>query len=175
MSLQTQLIGLANAVGGDIKTVWSLINGKAADLDGLTTTSKSTLVAAINEVKAAADIASSTGGAEIDDASQTTTEAWSSSKIRTELDATQAVAATQAVDAITNGAGAAYDTLLELQSELQDNDSAIANIVSAQANRLAVDQAQAFTTAQKLQACQNAGVGDPETDFTAAYATARDA
>ena len=50
MSLQTQLTALVNAVAGDIKTIWSLMNGKAANLDGLQTSEKSSLVAAINEV-----------------------------------------------------------------------------------------------------------------------------
>ena len=169
MSLQTQLTALINAIGGDIKTIWSLMNGKAANLDSLETTDKSNLVAAINEVKAAAD------AAQIDDQNEATTSTWSSSRISTELDATKAAAATQAVDTITNGAGAAYDTLVELQSELQSNDSAIANIITAQANRLAVDQSQTFTTAQKLQGCQNIGLGDPETNLATVYTTARDA
>ena len=51
MSLQTQLTALVNAIAGDISTIWSLMNGKAANLDGLQTSEKSSLVAAINEVK----------------------------------------------------------------------------------------------------------------------------
>ena len=49
MSLETQLIALAQAIGADIKD----LRGKQGDLTALTTTAKTSLVAAINEIKAA--------------------------------------------------------------------------------------------------------------------------
>jgi len=55
MSLQTRLADLVLAVGTDYKQVRTWISGSAGgDLTGLTTTAKGSLVAAINEVKAAA-------------------------------------------------------------------------------------------------------------------------
>lgn len=170
MTMQAFITSFAQAVGGDIKTVWTLLNGKAADLSALNTTDKTTVVAAINEVKADAGAA-----AVIDDATTTATETWSSTKIQTELTATEAAAVTGAVDQITNGAGAAYDTLIEIQTELQADDTVITGIITAQGKRVAVDQAQSFTPAEQLQGCQNLDIGDPTTDYEALYIAARDA
>lgn len=39
--------------------------------------------------------------------------------------------------------------------------------------RVRVDAAQTFTTAEKLQGCNNLGIGDPEHDFLGDYATAK--
>lgn len=64
MSLQTRISDLITAVGTDVKLLRTYITGSSAgDLTGLTTTDKTSIVAAINEVDA------STGGA---DASTTT-------------------------------------------------------------------------------------------------------
>lgn len=55
MSLQTRLTDLVTAVGTDYKQLRVWITGSATgDLTGLTTTAKTSIVAAINEVKAAA-------------------------------------------------------------------------------------------------------------------------
>lgn len=55
MSLATRLTDLATAIGTDIKLVKTWITGSSSgDLTGLTTTAKTSLVAAINEVKASA-------------------------------------------------------------------------------------------------------------------------
>jgi hypothetical protein len=54
-SLSTRLSDLITAVGTDYKTIKTMMTGSAAgDLTGLTTTAKSSLVAAINEVKGSA-------------------------------------------------------------------------------------------------------------------------
>ena len=39
--------------------------------------------------------------------------------------------------------------------------------------RVRFDAVQSLTTPQKLQACTNLGIGDPEANFAAAYATAK--
>lgn len=52
MSLASRLSDLATAIGTSIKGVKTLVNGNAADLSALTTTDKTNLVAAINEVNA---------------------------------------------------------------------------------------------------------------------------
>lgn len=53
MSLQTRLSDLATAIGTDIKLLRTYITGSSTgDLTGLTTTAKTSLIAAINEVKA---------------------------------------------------------------------------------------------------------------------------
>lgn len=52
MSLATNVTNLAIRIATEMKALRTLINGNAADLSGLTTTTKTNLVAAVNEVKA---------------------------------------------------------------------------------------------------------------------------
>lgn len=51
MSLATNVTNLATRVATEIKSVRTLVNGNAADLSALTTTAKSNLVVALNELK----------------------------------------------------------------------------------------------------------------------------
>lgn len=53
-TLETRLRDLATAIGTALKATRTLVNGNLADLSGLTTTTKTNLVAAINEVRALA-------------------------------------------------------------------------------------------------------------------------
>lgn len=55
MSFETNLQDFATRVGTECKAIRTLINGNALDLSALTTTAKSNLVAAINELDAAVD------------------------------------------------------------------------------------------------------------------------
>lgn len=50
MTLETQISSLATAVGVQAKALKTLINNNAVDLSALTTTAKTSLVAAINEL-----------------------------------------------------------------------------------------------------------------------------
>lgn len=76
MSLATNVNDLATRIATEIKAKATQINGNAADLSALTTTAKTNLVAAINEVKAS--VASAAG---INDAATSTSSTWSSTKI----------------------------------------------------------------------------------------------
>ena len=58
-SLQVRITDLATRVATEIKSVKTLVNENAADLSALTTTQKTSLVAAINELKNAVDNAGS--------------------------------------------------------------------------------------------------------------------
>lgn len=78
MSLQSNLTSAFTRVATEFKTVYSRMGA----LTDLTTTNKTSLVSAVNEVRAAA--ASATG---INDATTTTTTTWSSSKINTQINA----------------------------------------------------------------------------------------
>lgn len=51
MSLDSSISGLATAVGTDVKSIKTLINGNTADLSTLTTIDKTNLVAAVNELR----------------------------------------------------------------------------------------------------------------------------
>ncbi|AGR47729.1 capsid-related protein [Sinorhizobium phage phiM7] len=170
MSLQTNLTSLAQRVGNEAKALRTLLNGNAADLTALTTTAKSNLVAAINELKVAVDSAAG-GGATINDSTTTSTAVWSSQKVTDELDALK--------DAILGpGVSAALDTLKELGDALAANDGDIATITTALANRVRFDAAQTLTSGEQLQARQNiaavstADVGDTTTNYVTLFEAA---
>ena len=158
MSLVSRLTATFNQVAADIKALTT----KTGTLSSLTTTAKTDLVVAINEVKAQAGAA----GAAINDASTTsTTTTWSAQK------STAAIA--QVKTDILGGAGAAYDTLLELQNLIVADESTAAALATAVNNRVRFDASQVLTTPQMLQACTNLGIGDPDTDFLTAYTAAK--
>ena len=159
MSLQTQIHSLVIRVADEFKTVYS----KIGNLSSLSTTDKSTLVAAINELKAAIATV-----AVIDDLTPgSTTTTFSASKIVTLLDALR----TQ----ILGGADAAYDTLLELQQALQNDQTGIAALTAAIDKRVRFDAAQTLTVPEQQQARDNIGavaatdIGDTTTDFVAIF------
>lgn len=163
MSLETKIIALAQAIGADVKA----LKASAGDLTALSTTAKGNLVAAINELYSMANSA----GATIDDnaGAGATAVAWSADKITSEIaNARQGVK-----DDLINGAGAALDTLKELADALNNDPNFAATIATDLANRVRYDAIQTLNTAQKLQACTNIGVGDPEHDFVTDYTAAK--
>lgn len=164
MSLQTQIVALAQAIGADVKTLRS----NDGDLTALKTTAKANLVVAINEL---ADILAAAGqGVTINDSSTTsTTQTWSANKSNTTI--TAAVKALE--DKLVGGASSALDTLKELQDAIGSDPNFAATISTALGYRVRFDAAQTLTTAQQLQACTNIGVGNPETNFVATYNTAK--
>lgn len=163
MSLETKLIAIAQAIGVDVKAL-KLADG---DLTALTTTAKTSLVAAINELAAAVGGA----GAVIDDAAGdgATTVVWSADKVYDSIEAAKVAVQSS----ILGGASAAYDTMVELQALFEANDTTSASFATALTNRVRFDAAQTLNAAQKLQACTNIGVGDPESDLVAAYVAAK--
>lgn len=168
MSLETRIVALAQAIGTDIKAL-NLAQGL---LSGLSTTEKSSLVGAINELFIA--IGSSTN---INDAAGdgNTTETWSADKIFDAIATAKAAVKTE----LTNGAAAALDTLSELSAALNNDPSFAATIATEIANRVRFDAAQTITAPQKVQACANIGaattleVGDTTRDLTADYIAAK--
>ena len=132
-------------------------------LSNLTTTQKTNLVAAINEVKAA----SLSAGAQINDTTPSNTTVYSSNKTDSQIAASRAALKTE----ILGGASAAYDTLQELVTYFNGldtaNDADVAALVTAMANRLRFDAAQTLTAPQKVQGNTNLGsvslvqFGDP--------------
>lgn len=163
MTMETRLIALAQAIGADVKS----LRAAQGDLTSLSTTAKGNLVAAINEVVGLVGA----GGVQIDDGAGNgdTGVTWSADKIFDSIElAKQAVK-----DSILGGAGAALDTLKELADALNNDPNFAATIATQISNRVRYDAAQTLTTAQRLQACQNIGIGDPEADFVAAYNTAK--
>ena len=158
MSLQTQLNSFVLRVAEEFNTV----KGRTGTLTALTTTDKSSLVAAINELKAAILTAVA-----IDDLTVATTSTYSSSKIVSVLDALKAD--------ILGGADPAYDTLLEIQQVLQSGTSGLEALLAAINQRVRFDAAQSLTVAEQSQARSNIGavassdLGNPDTDFVAVF------
>ena len=189
MTQKANIEAFASAVGADVKVIWTLLNGKAADLSALTTTEKTSIVLAMNELKAAVDAAGVAWGQTETDArvqaakgtiAAPSISAWASTQDVSDHVAAREAAAisaatTAAVDQITNGAGAAYDSLIEIQNELQADDTVIAGLLTAMDNRIRYDSAQTITAAQQLIVCTTIGIGDPTFDYATAYTTARDA
>lgn len=163
MSLETKIIALAQSIGADIKSLKS----KDGDLTSLSTTAKGNLVAAINELYSMVGSA----GATIDDAAGdgATAVTWSANKI---FDAIAAAKA-EVQNSILDGAGAALDTLKELSAALNNDPNFAATIALEISNRVRFDAAQTLTAPQRLQACTNIGIGDPEADLVAAYVAAK--
>lgn len=155
MSIAVRITDLATRIATECKALRTMVNGNNAGLTALTTTDKSNLVAAINELQT--EIDSMGAGVAINDAATNTTSVWSSSKVSTEI--------TAALNALTTGAPAALDTLDELAAALGDDANFAASMTTALANRIRYDASQTLTTPQQLQACTNIGVGDPETNF----------
>lgn len=162
MSLESRIISLAQAIGADVKA----LRVERGNLASLSTTAKSNLVDAINEIYSIVG-----NGATINDSAGNgnTTVTWSADKIYDSIEA--AKVAVQA--SILGGASAAYDTLLELEQLATSNSSTAAALATAVNNRVRYDAAQTLTTAQQLQACTNIGIGNPESDFSATYSAAK--
>ena len=169
MSLEAKIVALAQAMGTDVKAL-RLAQG---DLTSLTTTTKTSLVAAINELVL---LVGGSGGAGIDDgATSGGAVTWSVDKIKAVVDAAKLAVK----DELLGGAGAALDTLAELAAALGDNPNFATTIATELGNRVRYDAAQTLTTAQKTQACTNIGavelaaIGNPERDLAAVYAAAK--
>lgn len=163
MSLTAVLTDLTTRIATECKSLRTLLNGNVSDLSGLTTTTKTNLVLAINELQTAiSSINSNLIG--INDISTTATDdTWSVSKI------VSAIAT--AKDEILGGAGAAFDTLKELSDALASDPSFATTINTALANRVRYDAEQTLTSQQQIQTCINIGVGDPTTNFVTIFNT----
>jgi hypothetical protein len=164
-TLAQRIIDLATRVATESKALRTLINGNAADLSGLTTTAKTNLVAALNELKTA--ITAIGTPVTIDDVTASGTKTYSSNKINAQI--------TAAISALTTGAPAAMDTLDELSAALGDDANFAATITTALGNRLRVDAVQALTAPQKAQGNSNLGsaalvdTGVLDTDFVTVF------
>jgi len=176
MTIEARLVALAQAVGADVKAL-RLANG---DLTSLTTTTKTSLVAAVNEL---VTLIASGGGAGIDDdASEGGAVTWSVDKITTTI----AAAKTALKNELVDGSAAALDTLAELAAALGNDPSFATTIATGLANRVRFDEAQGLNAAQKTQARDNIGaaaaadlttlqngIGNYDHDFLADYNTAK--
>lgn len=141
MSLQTRIGDLITSIGTDYKQLRSWITGSSSgDLTGLTTADKSSLVAAVNEVKATAPVDASTtvkGVVELATLAETGTGTDSVRAVTPQAVKQE----TDAVKAAILGAGvpAALDTLDELAAALADDANYAATVTAALANKQPID------------------------------------
>ena len=153
---QQRITELAQAIAADIKRLTT----NQGTLTELTTTDKTSLVKAINELKSS--IANATS---INDTSTSTSATWSSNKINTSIN--------NAVSALVGGAGTTLDTLKELAAALGNDANFATTIATQMGKRVRVDAAQTFTVAEQAQGCANLGIGNPDTDLLAVYTAAK--
>lgn len=188
MSLQTRLSDLITAIGTDYKQLRTWITGSGSGtLSALNTTDKTSVIGAINEVKATADSA----GGTVPDATTAVAgkvELATLAEVAAGLDTTRAVTAEGvrqeriALKAEILGAGVpgALDTLDELAAAIGDDASYAATITTALANRVRVDTAaQGLTGTQQSNARTNiaavgtSDVGNADADLAALYTAAK--
>lgn len=172
MTLETKLVAITQAIGADVKAL------KAADgdLTSLSTTAKTSLVAAINELKTLVGTGGG-GGVGINDAAGTgvTTETWSADKIFNTIEAAKLAV----TNSLVNGAGAALDTLNELAAALGNDPSFAATIATQIAVRVRYDAPQTLTALEQAQVLTNIGamasvdIGNPDNDLVAIYTAAK--
>ena len=141
MSLLTRITALINSIATDIKDVYA----KIGNLNTLQTTTKSSLVGAINEIIAS-------GGLQINDSTPSASTTFSG----TAIDSKIATAKTEVKNEILGSASAAYDTLQEIQAQMEADDTAAATLTTAVGQRptytetgnLDTDLVQLYNTAK---------------------------
>lgn len=140
MTRDARLIDAFSQIGIDIGG----LTRDVGDVSQLNTTTKTSLVAALNEVLAALQAKT-----DIDDSAASTSSTYSSAKIEEKI--------STSIEELINGAPAAFDTLKELGDALSNNSDAVAAINAALSKRVRVDAAQTFTEAEKAQGRANIG------------------
>lgn len=180
MSLVTNVGNLATRVATEFKTIRTLITGSGTGtLAGLTTTDKTSVVAAINEVKASAGTpadASTTVKGIVELA--TTAEAQSGTDTVRAVTPAGLAAVKADVKAEILGAGvpSALDTLDELAAALGDDANFAATTATALGNRVRVDTAsQGLNGTQQANARANIGAGTSSLAIGTTAGTAADA
>lgn len=187
MSLEDRVKVALDQVGDDMQSVMV----KVGDTASLNTVAK-TLAEAINELLAATPAGTLLAASNLSDlidvvAARQNLDVSSTAQITAEIASALAsitlgslggldqAAVDARVQEVVGTAPAALDTLNEIAAAL-GNDADFANTIALSlSNKLDFTVAQVRTTAEKLQACNNLGVGDPEADFLATYVAARDA
>ena len=140
-----------------LKQVNNTLKSNQGDLTKLSTSDKTSLVNALNELKTTIDNKTS-----INDSQTTTANTWSATKISNEI--------TTAITNLINGADVSSDTLKELADK-------IAALAQTDNGLVSPNQSQAFTEQQKAQARSNidvyskAEIGDINTNFVATINT----
>lgn len=154
MSLVTNLQDAFTRVATETKSLRTLINGNQPTNGALITTAKGNLVAAINEVAAAAQAASG-----INDTGTSTATAWSSSKTNTEISA--------AINALVAAAPGTLNTLDELAAALGDDPNLATTLTTAIAGKAPTVHTHAVADVTGLQTALDGKAAATHTHTTA--------
>lgn len=190
MSLQTRLSDLITAIGTDYKQLRTWITGSTTGtLATLNTTDKTSLVAAVNEVKSTADAAG--GGSSTPDATETVAgkaELATLAEVATGTDTTRIVTPAGVrqerlalkTEILGAGVPAALDTLDELSAALGDDANFASTVTTGLGNRVRTDTAaQGLNSTQQSNARTNiaaagsADIGNADADLAALYTAAK--
>ena len=166
MSLSINLQNLTTRVATECKSIRAALQSTSGSLNSLQTTTKTNLVAAINELQTALGSVSS-GGAAISDSSTSTLTTWSSHRIENAI--------ADAKSELVGGAGAALDTLNELAAAIANDPNFASSMATAMGKRVRVDALQSFSEVEKAQARDNidavsaTAIGDTTTNFVTVF------
>jgi hypothetical protein len=165
MTQEQRIVDLAVQAANTIKAV----NAKIGNIANLSTTDKTSIVAALNELKSNINALPAPSSV-IDDATPALNKTYSSTKITSLI--------TTAVANLINGAGSDSDTLKELADK-------IVALAQTDNGLVSTALAQAFSDTQKAQARTNIGaasandlatlttnIGNTDRDFVADFNTA---
>ena len=139
-TLEQRLSSVIQAIGADIKA----LKTAKGDLSSLNTTQKSNLVGALNEIFTLA-----------------------SSKA-TQSDITTAIDSLK-TEIMGVGVPEALNTLKEIATYVESDEILGVSLSTAVTKRVRFDDVQTLTTPEKLQACTNIGIGNPDTDLVAVF------
>ena len=170
--LYTRINELATAIGTAIKGVKDSIG----DLSGLSTTNKTSIIGAINEldtsIKTKSNLTLDTVRVELinDIKAPSITSTYSSVMIEDKI--TEAVEAgkTAVKNSILDGAETAYDTLKEIQEIIKEDKTAAASLLESVNNRLKINERMELTTEQKDFVASSLGFED--VNFVETFETA---
>lgn len=139
-TLEQRLSAVIQAIGADIK----ILKTAKGDLTSLSTTAKTNLVDALNEIFTLANTKASS------------------------TDITSAIN-TLKTEIMGTGVPEALNTLKEIATYIQSDETLGVSLSTAITKRVRFDDAQTLTTPEKLQACTNIGVGNPDVDLVAVF------
>jgi len=125
---------------------------------------KAEAIALVAAIQALLDVYSA-GGLSADLVDETASRLFLTPALKAAYDASAADIA-----ALKAGVDPAYDTLVEIAAKLQDDDTAIAGILTALGNRLRFDSVQTLSGGEKAQAVSNLGLGAAATKALATVA-----
>ena len=139
-TLEQRLSLVIQAIGADIK----ILKTAKGDLTALSTTAKGNLVEALNEIFTLANTKAS------------------STDITSAIDSLK-------TEIMGTGVPEALNTLKEIAMYIQSDETLGVSLSTAITKRVRFDDIQTLTTPEKLQACTNIGVGNPDVDLVAVF------